>query len=110
MSKIDTICVLFSVSANKDWPLHQFDVKNAFLHGEIEEEVYVKAPPGFSEEYNPGEGCRLRRALYGLKQSPKVWFGRFTIAMKKFGYEQSNSDHTLSQEEKGSNHMLDYLC
>ena len=69
----------------------------------------MKAPPGFSEEYNSGEGCKLKNALYGLKQSPRAWFERFTTAMKKFGYEQSNSDNTVSQEEKGSNRMLDYF-
>ena len=84
IAKIDTIQVLFSVAANKDWPIYQFDVKNAFLHGEIEEEVYMKASPGFSEDYSPREGCRLRKALYGLKQSPRAWLGRFTAAMKWF--------------------------
>ena len=93
IAKIDTIRVLFSIAANKDWPLHQFDVKNAFLRGELEE-VYIKAPPGFSEDFTPGEGCKLRNALYGLKQSPRALFGRFTATMK-FGYKQSNSDHTL---------------
>ena len=88
------IRVLFSIAANKDWPLYQFDVKSGFLHGEIEE-AFMKAPPGFSDEYGSGEGCRLKKALYGLKQSPRAWFGRFATAMKKFGYEQSNSDHTL---------------
>ena len=52
VAKIDTIWVLFSIVANEDWPLYQFDVKNAFLHGKIEEEVYMKPPPGFSDEYN----------------------------------------------------------
>ena len=55
----------------------------------------MKAPPGFSEGYDQGEGCKLKKALYGLKQSPRAWFGRFTTTMKRFGYEQSNSDHTL---------------
>ena len=78
-------------------------MKNAFLHGEIEEEVYMHAPPGFSDEFAPREGCRFKRALYGLKQSPGVWFGRFTVAMKKFGYKQSNY-HTLFLK-KGNNHI-----
>ena len=67
MAKIDTIRVLLSIAANKDWPLHQFDVKNAFLHGKIEEEVYMKAPPGFSSDYSPREVFKLNKALYGLK-------------------------------------------
>ena len=96
MAKIDTIRVLLSIVVDKDWPLHQFDVKNVFLHGTIEEEAYMKAPLGFSSGYyNPREGCKLKKALYGLKHSPRVWFERFTAAMTKFGYKQSNSDHTL---------------
>ena len=101
VAKIDTIRVLFSLAANLDWPLHQFDVKNAFLHGDLEEEVYMDAPPGFMSGYRRGEVCRLRRALYGLKQSPRAWFGRFTQAMKKNGYRQSNSDHTLFLKRQG---------
>ena len=101
VAKIDTIRVIFSIAANKDWPLYQFDVKNAFLHGEIEEEVYMHAPPGFSDEFAPGEGCRLKKALYGLKQSPRAWFGKFTSAMKKFGYEQNHSNHTLFLKKGG---------
>ena len=93
-TKIDTIRVLFSIAANKDWPLHQFDVKNAFLYGKIKE-VYMKAPLGFSDDYNIGEGSKLNKALYGLKQSPRAWFGRFTLAMRRFGYRQNNADHTL---------------
>ncbi|KAL9995478.1 putative RNA-directed DNA polymerase [Helianthus debilis subsp. tardiflorus] len=101
VAKINTIRVLFSIAANKQWPLHQFDVKNAFLHGELEEEVYMEAPPGFIEGFKPGEVCRLKKSLYGLKQSPRAWFGRFTIAMKKYGYKQSNSDHTLFLKQRG---------
>lgn len=95
VAKINTIRVLFSIAANEDWPLHQFDVKNAFLHGELKEEVYMEAPPGFSTGFRKHEVCRLKKALYGLKQSPRAWFGRFTDAMKRYGYKQSNSDHTL---------------
>ena len=77
-------------------------MKNAFLHGEIEEEVYMKPPPCYSDEYNQGEGFKLKKALYGLKQSPRAWFGRFTTAMKRFSYRQSNSDHTLFLRNSGN--------
>ncbi|MFS7918608.1 putative RNA-directed DNA polymerase [Helianthus anomalus] len=102
VAKIDTIRVLFSIAANKGWPLHQFDVKNAFLHGELNEEVYMDAPPGFNENFKAGETCRLKKSLYGLKQSPRAWFGRFTVVMKKYGFKQSNSDHTLFLKRRGS--------
>lgn len=95
VAKIDTIRVLFSIAANEGCPLHQFDVKNAFLHGELKEEVYMEAPPGFTGNFKPGEVCRLKKSLYGLKQSPRAWFGRFTLAMKRYGFKKSNSDHTL---------------
>ena len=67
VAKLDTIRVLFSIAANLDWPLHQFDVKNVFLHGELQEEVYMEAPPGFTSGFSENEGCRLKKALYGLK-------------------------------------------
>jgi hypothetical protein len=70
-------------------------VKNAFLHGELEEEVYMAIPPGFSSSQTEGKMCRLKKALYGLKQSPRAWFGRFSKAMLGFGYKQSHADHTM---------------
>ena len=87
--------VLISLAANLEWPLHQFDVKNAFLHGDLEEEVYMDIPPGFVSSTQGKEVCKLQKALYGLKQSPRAWFGRFSLAMRKHGFKQSNSDHTL---------------
>ncbi|KAM0034727.1 putative RNA-directed DNA polymerase [Helianthus debilis subsp. tardiflorus] len=101
VAKIDTIRVLFSIAANEGWPLHQFDVKNAFLHGELKEEVYMEAPPGFTTDFKTREVCRLKKTLYGLKQSPRAWFGRFTLAMKRYGFQQSNSDHTLFLKRRG---------
>ncbi|KAF5781204.1 putative RNA-directed DNA polymerase [Helianthus annuus] len=102
VAKINTIRVLFSVAANKGWPLHQFDVKNAFLHGELKEEVYMEAPHGFTVNFGEREVCRLKKSLYGLKQSPRAWFGRFTLAMKNYGFKQSNSDHTLFLKQRNN--------
>nr|GEX08545.1 putative ribonuclease H-like domain-containing protein [Tanacetum cinerariifolium] len=102
VAKINTIRVLCSVAANKGWPLHKFDVKNAFLHGELKEEVYMEAPHGFTNKFGEREVCLLKKSLYGLKQSPRAWVGRFTLAMKNHGFKQSNSDHTLFLKQRGN--------
>ncbi|KAM2194152.1 hypothetical protein ACFX1R_028326 [Malus domestica] len=96
VAKINTVRVLLSLAANLDWPLQQFDVKNAFLHGDLTEEIYMDLPPGCSDsDRQKQKVCRLKKSLYGLKQSPRAWFGRFTKSMRAFGYIQSNWDHTL---------------
>jgi len=95
VAKLNTVRVLLSLAVNRDWQLHQFDVKNAFLHGDLEEEVYMDVPPGYTAKSETEVVCKLQRALYGLKQSPRAWFGRFNVAMRKYGYKPSNSDHTL---------------
>ncbi|KAK4254159.1 hypothetical protein QN277_020331 [Acacia crassicarpa] len=94
VAKLNTIRILLSIAVNLDWGLHQLDVKNAFLNGELKEEVYMKLPPGFPGK-KPNQVCKLKRSLYGLKQSPRAWFDRFTRVMKKHGFTQGQSDHTL---------------
>ena len=76
-------------------------MKNAFLHGDLPEEIYMELPPGCNMQSKGGKHvCRLKKALSGLKQSLRAWFGRFTKLMKAFGYKQSNSDHTLFVKHK----------
>ncbi|KAM0065342.1 putative RNA-directed DNA polymerase [Helianthus debilis subsp. tardiflorus] len=89
-----------SVAANKERPLHQFDVKNAFLHGELEEEVYMEAPHGFTNIFGEKEVCLLKKSLYGLKQSPRSWFGRFTLAMKNYGFRQRDDYEEIAKLKK----------
>jgi hypothetical protein len=86
VAKMNTIRILFSLSTNLGWCMQPYDVKNAFLHRELEEEVYMDLPPGFSRSLLPNQVCRLKKALYGLKQSPRAWFERFTKAMVFMGY------------------------
>ena len=95
VAKLNTVRVLLSLAANLDWSLHQLDVKNAFLNGDLEEEVYMDIPAGLETISNFNKVCRLRKSLYGLKQSPRAWFERFTKVVKGYGFVQCQSDHTL---------------
>ncbi|XP_052141858.1 uncharacterized protein LOC127761587 [Oryza glaberrima] len=101
VAKMSTVRTLISCAANFDWPLYQLDVKNAFLHGDLQEEVYMEIPPGFSTSQTKGKVLRLKKSLYGLKQSPRAWFDRFRRAMCGMGYKQCNGDHTLFYRHRG---------
>ena len=65
-----------------------------FFHGDLEKEIYMDIPPGYTEMFGKAV-CKLQCTLYGLKQSPRAWFGHFSLVMRKYGFQQSNSDHTL---------------
>ncbi|CAN1188688.1 Retrovirus-related Pol polyprotein from transposon TNT 1-94 [Linum perenne] len=104
VAKLNTIKILLSLVVNLDWPLHQLDVKNAFLNGDLAEEVYMNLPPGIRKP-RPDLVCKLRKALYGLKQSPRAWFERFTNAVKKGGYYQCQTDHTLFVKHSSTGRM-----
>ncbi|RVX18159.1 Retrovirus-related Pol polyprotein from transposon TNT 1-94 [Vitis vinifera] len=73
----------------------QLDIKNVFLHGDLVEEVYMKQSPGFVAQEESGLVCRLRRSLYGLKQSPRAWFNRFSSVVQEFGMLRSTVDHSV---------------
>ena len=74
--------------------LHQMDVHNAFLHGELDEEVYMQMPPGFKSP-TPSKVCRLRKSLYGLRQAPRCLFAKLATALTSYGFKQSYSDCLL---------------
>lgn len=76
-----------SLAANFNWDVQQFDAINAFLHGDLKEEVYMEIPPSFKGELKGSIVCKLKKALYGHNQSPRTWFGRFTKAMLNIEYE-----------------------
>lgn len=86
VAKINTVRVLMSLAANLDWPLLQYDVKNAFLHGDLQEEVYMDPPPRISMITGPNTVCKLRKSLYGAKAVTTSLFRRFIDSMKRFGH------------------------
>lgn len=100
VARMQTVRMFLEVAAGNNWPVHQMDVHNAFLHGDLTEEVYMKPPPGyFTQDEN--KVCRLRKSLYGLKQAPRCWFAKLTTALREYGFVQSLSDYSLFTFDKG---------
>ncbi len=71
------------------------DVKNAFLHGDLQEEVYIEQPPGYVDQTHPNLVCRLKKALYGLKQAPRVWSDKIGEYVVTSGFQTSNANFWL---------------
>lgn len=78
-------------------------MENAFLHVDLEEEVYMKLPSGFKIASSLKKVCKLKKALYGLKQSPRAWFEHFRATMVSYNYTQGQANHTLFVKRRGSN-------
>lgn len=94
VAKMVTVRTFLEQAAALDWEVHQMDVHNAFLHGDLEEEVYMQFPPGFRTNYKT-KVCLLRKSLYGLKQAPRCWFAKLTAALTEYGFHQNRSDYSL---------------
>ncbi|CAM8914983.1 unnamed protein product [Rhodiola kirilowii] len=90
-----TIRIVLSLALSKQWSIHQLDVKNAFLHGNLAETVYMHQPAGFRDTQRPDHVCLLQKSLYGLRQAPRAWNKRFTDFVSTLGFRRSISDHSL---------------
>ena len=71
------------------------DVKTAFLHEDLEEEIYMRQPKGFEVKGKENLVCKLKKSLYGLKQSPRMWYQKFDTYMLRLNFVRSNSDHCV---------------
>jgi hypothetical protein len=95
VARLESIRILLAYANHHDITLYQMDIKSAFLNGEIEEEVYVKQPPGFENPKKPNHVYKLRKALYGLKQAPRAWYKCLTKFLLEKGFEIGKIDSTL---------------
>jgi hypothetical protein len=97
-----TIRLVLHIAVSSSWPIRQLDVKNAFLHGNLDEVVYCQQPPGFVDPSRPDHVCRLHKSLYGLKQAPRAWYQRFATYLATMGFTASKTDTSLFVLRSGS--------
>lgn len=90
-----TIRTVLSLAVTNKWPLRQLDIQTAFLHGDLEETVYMRQPPGFIDQTKPDHLCLLHKSLYGLKQAPRAWFIKLSTALHQLGFYGSKTDPSL---------------
>ena len=110
--KYSSIRVLLALVALHDFELEQLDVKTAFLHGELDEQIFMQQPDGFQVKGKEDHVCLLKRSLYGLKQSPRQWYKRFDLFMINQGYLRSSFDSCVyfkNLSEKTMIYLLLYV-
>jgi hypothetical protein len=93
--KPTTIRVILSQAISQGWTMRQLDVQNTFLHGFLEEDVYMRQPPGYEDKTLPHYICKLDKVLYGLKQSPRAWYARLSAKLLELGFKILKVDNSL---------------
>ena len=87
--------IILALAMQNHWSLNQLDVSNAFLHGILQEEVFMSQPLGYIDATHPDHVCLLHKAIYGLKQAPRAWFDSFTSELFLIGFQASSVDCNL---------------
>jgi hypothetical protein len=95
VAKMTTVRAIIAMVVAKGWSLHQMDVKNVFLHGDLHEEVYMEQPPGYVDQTHPNLVCRLKKSLYGLKQALRAWLEKIGEYLVTSGFQTSDADFSL---------------
>jgi transposase InsO family protein len=106
VARLEAIRILLAFAASRGFKLYQMDVKSAFLNGYIEEEVYVKQPPGFEHPKFPNHVFKLQKALYGLKQAPRAWYARLKTFLLENGFKMGSVDKTLFLLRQGNDSLI----
>ncbi len=95
VAKMTTVRIIIAMATVKGWSLHQMDVKNVFLHGDLQEEVYMEQPLGYVDQTHPNLVCRLKKTLYNLKQAPRTWSNKIGQYLVTSGFQTSNANFSL---------------
>jgi hypothetical protein len=97
-----TVQSVLSLALSRNWPIHQLDVKNAFLHNTLTETVYCNQPTGFVDPTHPNLVCLPHKSLYSMKQTPRAWYSRFASYLLSIGFAEAKSDTSLFLFHRGS--------
>ncbi|KAI3700031.1 hypothetical protein L2E82_44644 [Cichorium intybus] len=95
VARLEAIRIFLAYAAHKNFKVFQMDVKCAFLHGEIDRDVYIQQPPGFEDPQFPNHSFKLQKAVYGLKQAPRAWYSTLSTFLKESGFKRGSIDQTL---------------
>jgi hypothetical protein len=106
VARLEAIRMFLAYSYHKNFKVYQMDVKSAFLNGDLEEEVYMEQPEGFSLTDNPNYVCKLKKALYGLKQAPRAWYYRLDKFLQEKGFKKGTVDNNLYIKSEGDNLLV----
>lgn len=109
VAKMGIIRLFLRASVGKGWDIYQMDVHNAFLHGDLDEKLYMKLPSGFNAA-DSKKFCRSWKSLYGLKQAPRCWFAKLSTALKDYRFKQSRSDYSLFTYDKKGTQLQILVC
>ena len=108
--KFESVRALIALAANKKLHLHQLDVTTAFLNGELKEEIYMKQPDGFAVKGNEHLVCKLKKSIYGLKQSSRCWNEALDKHLKKMCFKQSSYDPCIYVLNSGGEIVITAVC
>eukprot|EP00253_Pinus_taeda_P026931 PITA_26931 len=102
---MNSIRLVLSLAASLKWEVHQMDVKFAFLHGDLHEEIYMEQPIGFIQK-DSSLVCRLKKSLYGLKQAPRAWYAKMDSFLLESGFSRCYSDNTVYPKKVGNSLII----
>jgi hypothetical protein len=107
--RLEAIRMFLAYACHKNFKVYQMDVKSTFLNGNLEEEIYVEQPEGFSLTVNPDYVCKLKKALYQLKQTPRAWYYRLDKFLQDKGFKKSVVDSNLYIKSEGDDLLVVFV-
>ena len=100
VARIDSINVVLAITTTKRWEVHHMDVKSEFLHGDLEEEIYMRQHEGYNEDSSLV--WKMRKSLYGIKQAPRAWYAKMDSLLMSHKFERCGSDLSTCNRKDAS--------